>query len=148
MLQQKIKPLGELIIVLKDKFGIIKDKRKIPNLVVSSGKNFIASRMIGNTQQVMSHMAIGSSPAQPVDTDVSLGSEIARVQFSSVSLANNVITYVAVFPENIGTGAITEAGIFNANNNGIMLSRATFAVINKEPSDILTITWNIAIVDV
>ena len=47
-IQDKINPLGEVDIVLKNKFGRIKTKRKIKNLVVQTGKNLIAANFFGS----------------------------------------------------------------------------------------------------
>ena len=44
-----------------------------------------------------------------------------------------------------GTGAITEAGIFNASTGGDMFARTKFAVVNKGAADSMTITWTITV---
>ena len=44
-----------------------------------------------------------------------------------------------------GTGAITEAGLFDAASGGDMLARTVFSVVNKGASDSITITWTITI---
>ena len=44
-----------------------------------------------------------------------------------------------------GTGAITEAGIFNASSSGTMLCRTVFSVVNKGASDSMTITWTVTV---
>jgi len=60
---------------------------------------------------------------------------------------DNVITYVATYAPGVGTGAITEAGIFNdsAANTGDLLCRTTFLVVNKAIDDSMVITWTITI---
>ena len=58
--QTNIKLNGELEIVLRDKFGKIKEKRTEKNLIVTVGLTFICSRMTGTSKNVMSHMALGS----------------------------------------------------------------------------------------
>jgi hypothetical protein len=47
--------------------------------------------------------------------------------------------------EGVGTGAISEAGIFNASSGGTMLCRTVFPVVNKQASDTIAITWTITI---
>lgn len=118
--------------------------REIPNLVVTVGKNFIASRMTGSTS-TMSHMAIGSNNTAAAIADSALGGELGRVAVSSASTTGAVTTYSATFPAGTGTGAVVEAGIFNAASAGSMLCRTTFAVVNKGANDTLTITWQITI---
>lgn len=145
MINEKINATGELKIVLRDKDGNVKMEKTEKNLVVTSGKTFIASRMVGTGSAIMSHMAVGTSTTAPVAGQTSLVSEIARVAIVSGTSAANVVTYSAVFAAGVGTGAITEAGILNAGTAGTMLSRTVFSVVNKEADDSLTINWQITI---
>jgi hypothetical protein len=46
-MNENIKVTGELSVVLKDQNGNVKQAVTIPNLVVDTGKSFIAARMIG-----------------------------------------------------------------------------------------------------
>jgi hypothetical protein len=55
------------------------------------------------------------------------------------------VTYVATFSAGTGTGAVVEAGIFNAASAGTMLCRTVFAVVNKGVDDAMTITWQITV---
>jgi len=121
------------------------EKRHVKNLVVQVGKNFIASRMIQASEPVMSHMAIGSGSLTPASSDTTLTTEVARVAITSATNADNVITYVAIFPAGTGTGPLTEAGIFNSDTAGSMLSHTTFAVVNKGANDTVSITWSITV---
>jgi hypothetical protein len=50
-----------------------------------------------------------------------------------------------MFPAGTATGAITEAGIFNAATGGTMLCRTTFPVINKGSADSLAVTWVVTV---
>lgn len=138
-------PKGEVSIQVFDKDGKLKEKLHIPNLVVQSGRDFIASRMEGTTDVVMSHMAVGTDNTSPANGDTTLGSEIGRVALDSTGVSNNVVTYTATFPAGTGTGALTEAGVFNNNSIGDMLCRTTFAVVNKAAADSMIITWAITI---
>lgn len=144
-MEEFLKATGKLDIILKDSDGNIKQELHVPNLVVTVGKNFIASRMVGTSSPVMSHMAIGTNATAPVSANTTLGTEIARVALASATATANTISYSATFPAGTGTGAITEAGIFNAASSGTLLCRTTFAVINKAVSDVLTINWNVTI---
>ncbi len=56
-----------------------------------------------------------------------------------------VVTYVCAFSAGEGTGALTEAGIFNASSSGTMLCRTEFNVVNKGASDSMTITWTVTV---
>lgn len=140
-----IKAKGELDIILKDVDGNIKQHLRVPNLVVTVGKNFIASRMVGTSSPAMSHMAVGTNTTAPVSANTTLGTEIARVALSSATATANTVAYSATFPAGTGTGSITEAGIFNAASSGTLLCRTTFAVVNKAATDVLTINWNVTV---
>ena len=119
--------------------------REVPNLVVTAGKEFVASRMAGVSSDEMSHMAIGTSSTSPAAADITLGTEAARVTLTSTTVTNANVVYVASFPAGIGTGAIVEAGLFNAASGGDMLCRTTFAVVNKGANDSITITWTVTV---
>ncbi len=145
MIHDSIKATGALGIVLYDANYRVKQEIFIPNLVVTVGKNLIASRLVGTSSNVMSHMAVGTSNTNLVAANTTLASELARTALTSGTASGNVVTYSATFNTGVGTGALVEAGIFNASSAGTMLCRTTFAVINKEASDILTINWNVTI---
>jgi len=145
MINEQIKVTGNLEVVLRDASGNIKDTRSFPNLVVTAGKNFIASRMKDTTATAMSNMAVGTSSTSPAAGDTTLGTELARVTLTSTTVSTNTVAYVATFPAGTGTGALVEAGLFNASSAGTMLARTTYAVINKGSSDSLAITWTITV---
>jgi hypothetical protein len=55
------------------------------------------------------------------------------------------VSYAATFPAGTGTGAVVEAGIFNASSAGTMLCRTTFDVVNKGADDAMSVTWTVTI---
>lgn len=134
---------GRLTIKLFGPDGKIKDRREVDNLVVSAGKTWWAARATNAPPAAMSHMAIGAGTVVPADGDIALGAELGRAALSSQTSAANVTTYAAGFGPDVGTGAVTEAGILNAAAAGTMLNRATFPVINKQAKDTMTITWTV-----
>ena len=143
---EQLKMVGELTIVKTDSTGKIIDKRHVPNLVVTTGKEFIVSRMLGTASAVMSHMGVGTGVVSPLAADTALGTALgARVALSSSTQTSNVVTYVATFGAGVSTGAITEAGIFNALTSSTMLCRTNFPVVNKEAGDSIAITWVVTI---
>ena len=111
MFTESVNVKGNLEVILLDETGKQKDYRKVNNLVVAVGKDVIASRLVGNSLAVMSHMAVGSSDTAAATSQTALGTELGRVALDSTTRATNTITYVATFPAGTGTGAITEAGI-------------------------------------
>jgi len=148
MINENLKLSGQLNIVLKDKAGNVKETREVKNLVVDTGLAFIASRMTGTSKAVMSHMALGSSTtaASAGQTDLVsvLGSREA-LDSTTLTGSNKAVAYVSSFEAGDGTGAVTEAGIFNASSGGDMLCRTVFSVVNKGADDIMAITWTITL---
>jgi len=69
--------------------------QEIPNLVVTSGKAYVTSRMKDTTKGAMSHMAVGTSNTAAAASDTTLGSEAGRVALTSSTVSSNTITYVA-----------------------------------------------------
>lgn len=145
MIQEHIRARGDLRLVLTDSNGRVKVDHDLRNLVVTTGREFIASRMVSGSAAVMSHMAIGANDTAPAVGNTTLGSEAARVALSSAAASGAVASYSATFPSGSGTGAITEAGIFNAGSGGTMLNRVTFPVVNKQAGDTLAIAWTVTI---
>ena len=139
---------GDLTIEVRDSVtGELKDKRELKNLVVTAGKTFIASRIAAASATVMGYIAVGTSSTSPAAGDTTLGGELAR-QATTVSggtASTNTVTYVATFAAGSGTGALQEAGIFNAASSGTMLARTTFSVVNKGAADEMTITWVVTV---
>ena len=150
MIKDNVATLGNLVVELRDQYGNLKDSRKVHNLVVATGLAYLSSRSIGVASNVMSHMAVGSGNTAPAAANAALGTELGRTALSSANIsttttANDAVTYVATFGAGIATGAVTEAGLFNAVSAGTMLSRTVFAVVNKGALDTLTITWKVTL---
>jgi hypothetical protein len=145
MIQDSIKVTGELKITVTNPNGNVTQETVIPNLVVTSGKDYIAERMKDATTTAMSHMAIGTGSTAAAAGDTTLGTEAGRVSLTSTTVTANAVAYVATFGAGTGTGAITEAGLFNASSSGDMLCRTVFSVINKGAADTLGITWTVTV---
>jgi len=140
MINDGLKLKGKLTIALNDEVV-----QEVPNLVVTTGKDYVASRMKDATATAMSHMAIGTGSTAAGASDTALGSQSARTTLTSTTVTDNDVVYVDTFPAGTGTGAITEAGIFNASSGGTMLCRTVFSVVNKGASDAMTITWTVTV---
>jgi hypothetical protein len=147
MIKESVKLRGNLDIVVYDEQKQIKDERKVNNLVVAVGKNYIASRMESNAAVVMSHMAVGGGNVSPTTSDTTLSGEIDRVILDSTTRTNNTLVYVCTFPAGVATGTLAEAGIFNdaTANLGTMLCRTNFNEVNKGAGDVVVITWNVVV---
>ena len=135
-IQSDMEMKGRLTIQVNDQVV-----QEVDNLVVTTGKGYVASRMKDATATAMSHIAIGTSTSAAAASQTALGSESARVALTSTTVSGADVTYVATFAAGTGTAAITEAAILNASSGGTMLCRTVFAVVNKGASDSMTITW-------
>lgn len=146
MIQEQMSVQGRLSVVLRDSNGQVKQSYEVPNLVVDTGLAYITSRMKDATDDVMSHMAVGSGATAADGGDTALETQIgSRVALTSTTVTANEIEYVATFAAGVGTGAVTEAGTFNAATAGTMLCRTVFSVVNKGADDTLQITWTITL---
>jgi hypothetical protein len=148
MINENIKAIGTLRLTLTDKGENVKIDRCEDNIITTIGKSYIAQRISLNTTPLMGWMAIGTSNTVESAGNTQLGAELpGSRQVAVPSSNNNVANFTSVFLPGIGTGAIVEAAVFNDAlfNSGIMLNRVTFAVINKDAADTLTISWNITV---
>ena len=142
-----LKITGQVNIVKTNSDGVVVEEHNVKNLVVSTGKTFIAAKMIATTNSpaAMTHMGIGTNNTAVTSTDTSLLGQTARQSLSGATSSGAAITFTATFPAGTGDGAITEAGIFNASTSGTMLCRTVFPTVNKGSGDQITITWVITV---
>jgi hypothetical protein len=146
---EEISPKGIVTLQVFDANGNLK-QTVVENLVVSTGRAYIASRMKDATAAVVSHMAVGTGAVAAAAANTTLGTEAARVAVSATTIvtttvANDSISYSATFPAGTGTAALTEAGLFNAASVGTLVARTVFGVVTKTVDDSLVITWKIII---
>jgi hypothetical protein len=122
--------------------GVLLGTRTVTNLIVNNGRYGICDQLLASpTITKPTHMGIGTGTTAPALGDTALQTEVGTRQSASKSRSNNVLTLEATFAAGNGTGAITEAGVFNASTGGTLYSRITFSVINKGSNDSLTLTW-------
>tara|TARA_R100000541_G_scaffold23829_1_gene33617 strand:+ start:46 stop:471 length:426 start_codon:yes stop_codon:yes gene_type:complete len=140
MINDGLKLTGKLKIALNGE-----TVQEVDNLVVTDGKGYVASRMKDTAADAMSHMAIGSGSTSAAAGNSALGNQLGRVALTSTAVSGAVVTYTATFAAGTGTGAVTEAGILNANSSGTLLCRTVFSVVNKGASDSMVITWTVTV---
>lgn len=135
----------EHYIAAEDRIEVI----RVPNLVVTVGKNFIASRISSASVPVMGWMEVGTTNTAPSVGDTALAAAIGgsrtALTVSGGTPTGAVVRFVATFGAGVGTGSWVEAGIFNANSAGTMLCRTTFGVITKAAGDSITVTWDLSV---
>jgi len=150
MISENIKTKGSVQFILTDENGVIKSDTTVPNLVVTSGLAYIASRVRDASAAVMSHMAVGTSTTAAAAAQTALVTEAGRVALgstvvSTTTVTNDATTYSATFGPGVAAVALTEAAILNAASAGTMLCRTVFPVVNKGNLDTLTINWKVTV---
>lgn len=149
MINERLKLKGTVHLCVRSADGLVKEDRTIENLVVNAGLAYIISRMVGTAKPAISHMALGSgtTAAASAQTDLiaMLGAREALDSTTITGTNNEKVVYVASFEAGDATGAVTEAGLFNAATGGDMLCRTVFAVVNKAADDTMTVTWTITV---
>ena len=109
-------------------------------MIVDTGLQHLAEQWAEKNQTVMSHMAVGTGTAAEDAGDTALQTETARVALTAITRNDKKVVYVGTFNSGVGTGTLTEVGLFNAATAGDLLSRMVFPAKNKSPNDTLQIT--------
>jgi hypothetical protein len=146
-MEDSAKVTGAFTLELYGSDGVLKERRKVKNVITTAGKTYMAAWLAAASQAgyFMRYIALGTGTDAADASDTALQTELTTRVAGTLSSSTNVWSSVAVFPAGTNTGAITEGGVFSASTVGTMLSRQTFAVINKGASDSLTVTWNITL---
>lgn len=121
MFKDGIKLTGRLLI---QKFNVNKElvySTEVPNLIVTAGKEFVASRIVGATLDAMGYMAIGDDASTSALSQTTLVNELARVATTSATASGVNVTFTGTFGAGVGTGSIVEAGIFNADDSSVLV---------------------------
>lgn len=156
-IQETFKITGDLVIKKYDASGVQNFETEVKNMVVTKGKQLIASRLYSDTtgplqNGVITQMAIGEGVLAPNLSDVTLQTQVGIVDLYpgypvlNVSDTSAKLTYVASFPAGVGTSAtagISEAGLFNAS--AAMLCRTSFPRVVKLAGETLEIFWTVTI---
>lgn len=142
-LRSGVKAIGKVRIEIYGPDGRLKSCDTVPNLVVTVGLQHIADQMSDQGNAAMTHMAVGTGTTAAAASDTALVTELDRNVLDSTTQSGAGVIYVAAWAAGDGTGALTEAGIFNQASGGVMLCRTVFSVKNKGAGDSMTLTWTI-----
>jgi hypothetical protein len=139
---------GKFHFKLIDEFGAIKQEFEVANTVTELGDAMVADAMSDRGVTLPSHMAVGTGAAggaAATTLTAELHKEVLDSTTQGAAGDDNDVIWVCTFPAAHGTGALTEAGIFNAAglNTGVMNVISGFPVINKGAADSLEITWTL-----
>ncbi len=125
---------------------LIKDHRRFPNTVTTFGDKLVANRLSGATITAPTHMGIGTGTGGTSAYN-SLVTELDRNALTSTTQGtttdDNDVIYVGDWAAGDGTGAITEAGVFNASSGPGMMVYSSFSAVNKAAGDTLQIIWRV-----
>lgn len=133
---------GKLSVWMWNSTGGLAEFRQVVNTVTTGGKQGAADQILAAPAlNKPTHMAVGTgAPAANA-----LGAEIDRNALATKTRSGTVVTMTATWAAGDGTGALTEAGIFDAAAVGNMWTSAAFAVVNKTAADTLAISWDLTV---
>ncbi len=146
---------GHVILQIFDtETGELKAKIENHNLVVDGGLDEMAQAVfgvggVGTTN--FDFIEIGTGTTAPTATDVAIEtSACARIQdaspdVNSLTSGETSVSVISSFDGGTCSGAITEAGIFNAISANQMLARSTFGSVTISAGDTLNVNYTITI---
>ena len=140
MIDETMQLQGAMILIVRRASGDIETVHK-DNIIVNVGFDFIADAIgkSASRPSVMGFIALGTGTTAAAASQSALVSELDRNAATYAhTTGSKAFSFTADFPAGDGTGAITEAGVFNAASGGIMLDRVVFPVVNKGADDSLT----------
>jgi len=128
--------------VLTGPDGVVKQQVHVYNTVTTAGLAGIADQLLASPSlNKPTHMAVGTGTGGTT----SLTTELDRNALTSKTRATATVTMVGDWAAGDGTGALTEAGVFDAASAGNMWLYTTFSVVNKGASDTFSIDWDLTI---
>jgi hypothetical protein len=145
MITNKIELVGTLDVTVTDSNGNVVDSQHLKNLVVDAGKELVANRLKDNTQDAITHIAIGTDGTAAAGGQTELLGEVARGAVAIATVTANAVAYSITYGAGVGTGTLLEAGLFNDAAVGTMLSRTASINVVKGATDTLTIVWTVAV---
>lgn len=141
-MNEGLKIHGAMQAVLKKADGTVEVTQK-DNLIVNGGFDAICANIAGTSVGAFKYIGVGTGNTAAAATQTALVSELPGRGTGTYAhtAGTKVFTVSYLFAAGVATGAITEAGVFNASSAGTMLDRVVFNVINKDVNDTLTITF-------
>lgn len=120
--------------------------RSKENGITDAGFDFIAhsigNRAASGATAAMGWIEVGTGTTAFAAAQTALVTALNRQAATFAhTVGTKVFTFSASYAAGTATGAITEAGVFNAASVGTMLDRVVFSVINKGADDSLTQTF-------
>ena len=143
-LKDEQKVSANMVLTLIGPDGLIKDIRTIHNTVTNAGKYGAADQILASPSLTKpGWMELGTST--PGATKLGAYISGSRTALDSKTRNNGVVTMITTFGAGVGTGAVTEAGVFDVatQDTANMWLCANFSAVNKAAADSLVITWTL-----
>jgi hypothetical protein len=140
---EKFRLISNVKFELRDKNGKLKLERELHNTTTNAAKYGLIDQILASpslNKPGWIELGTGTPGATLLGAYISE----SRTAFDTMTRNLNVVTMVVEFGAGVGTGSITEAGIFDivTQNTANMWAYATgFTAIPKAADDILTVTW-------
>lgn len=126
-------------------------ERNISNLVTTSGKAGVASRINGaGGEAAFTYIAVGTGTTAAAAGDTALQTETstsglsranATASRTTTDVTNDTARLVNTFTVT-GSVAVTESGVLNNSSGGTLLARQVFSAVNVVNGDSLQVTWD------
>lgn len=134
------------------KTGRIKRIKKFHNLLPTVGRTAIANNLSNASPSpaniLINYGAVGTNSTAAANSDVQLGTEVARNPIASRTNSNNIAYITAFFAATEAVATLREAGLFingtATANSGTLFSRVIIN-ITKGATETLTLDWTITI---
>jgi hypothetical protein len=153
IMSEYIDPKGQLTIQIRDVAGSLVDTVSANNSIVLTGRDLVAKLFINQAIAPVSHVAVGTgNAATNPNLTAALGNQLFRKAVNAINPAQHLtttqdgkkkVTISCDLDFNEANGALTEAGLFNAANGGVMYNRVVFPPVNKTSDFKLTLIWEI-----
>jgi hypothetical protein len=151
-IQESLDPRGRLTIRKTDRHCRSLGTVEVNNSIVASGRDLIAKLFVDQPIASVSHVAVGIGSAEVKTSDEKLSEEIFRKELAKIDPSLHIVktqddrckvTISAELDFDEANKALTEAGLFNDAEGGVMYNRVVFPPINKTTDFKLTLIWEI-----
>jgi hypothetical protein len=147
VMEEGIDSKCNVILELFGKDGKLKDTREIHNVDTTLAHAMVADQFDDSPSIAKpGWMEVGTGTGQDA-ADSTLAAYISgsRTAITSATATAAAVVFVCTFAAGVGTGAITEAGLFNVvtQNTTDLILVSSFAAVNKAAGDSLVVTWTL-----
>lgn len=119
----------------------------VQNVLTTAGKAFIAQALGEGAAYTGEYTQIGTGSTPQATADTDLESPVgARIQ-GTLSASGVEFTLDSTIPAGTPGAevAVTEAGLFSAATDGVLIARTTFPVVTKQTTDSIRLQWKITV---